>query len=62
MQSMKDFFCSRSLILVLLITGSFTLAVIEKDVPPNLARLADIALGGSLGLIVPGGGRKDGQI
>jgi len=53
MQALKQILESRNLVVVLMVASGFVLALHGKDLPPNLTRVADVALGGVLGLAAP---------
>lgn len=55
---LKELLCPRTIVLLSIIWTGFVLAYSRLDLPPNLTRLADTALGGALGLSVPAFGRK----
>lgn len=44
---------SRNIVVMTMILSGFVLALYGKDLPPNITRLADVALGGFLGLAMP---------
>ena len=61
---MKNFFerlQTRSLVVLVLVLGSFILAVIDRDYRVAFADLAKIGVGGYLAQIIPGIIKKDGS-
>lgn len=50
---MKNGFSTPSIIAIILVIGFFTLAIIDKNYRPGFVGLANVGVGGFLGLNIP---------
>lgn len=61
MKNLFDKLQTRSLVVLVLVFGSFILAVIDRDYRVAFADLAKIGVGGYLAQIIPGIVKRDGN-
>ena len=61
MKGLFDKLQTRSVVVLVLVSGSFILAIVDRDYRAAFADLAKIGVGGYLAQIIPGIIRKDGS-